>query len=193
MTLFSIWLTNSLWIPSTMEHFLLHHAVQFLARLMDQFDLDTALQVISLPQLATCWAIPCHRRNLLTSTWTAPSSFSKVCATELTLHWNKIIFHVYTTWQIWNTNKLSSSMCGEYNQKISERKQCGNSKRSIRILLQPNNIEPTYIFNFLYSKKLCIYLCTTSMRLVLPIWPSNCDQTTVILFNQDLPNSYYKL
>ena len=30
-------------------------------------------------------------------------------------------------------------------------------------------IEPTYTSNFLYSKKLCIYLCTKSMRLVLPI------------------------
>ena len=46
----------------------------------------TALQVISLPQLATCWAIPCHRRNLLTSTSTAPSSFPKVRARELILH-----------------------------------------------------------------------------------------------------------
>ena len=142
---------------------------------------------------STCCAIPCHsprhccsthwlatarhmlcnslpqKKPLLTSTWTAPSNFSKVCDTELTLHWNKITFHVYTTWQIWNTNRLSSSTCGECKQNIGERKQCGNSKRSIRILLQPNNVEPTYISNFLYSKKLCIYLCTKSMRLVLPI------------------------
>ena len=37
---FNMKLTNSLRIPSTMEHFLLQHAVQFLAKLRDQFDLD---------------------------------------------------------------------------------------------------------------------------------------------------------
>ena len=135
-------LTNSLRIPSTMEHFLLHHAVQFLA---------TARHMLynSLPQ----------KKPLLTSTWTAPSNFSKVCATELTLHSNKLCFHVYPTWWIW-IQQTQFLHVYRIQAKIVKRRECGNSKGQLGYCYSQIILNQHIIFNFLCSKNLCIYLCT---------------------------------